>query len=36
MGSFIKVFAMILVLHWVIIVFQYTVAGSAARRIPSL
>ena len=34
MGSFIKVFAMILVLHWVIIVFQYTVAGSAAKKNP--
>ena len=34
MTSFVKVFAVILVLHFVILVFQYTVAGTAAKKNP--
>ena len=34
MTSFVKVFAVILVLHIVILVFQYTVAGTAAKKNP--
>ena len=34
MTSFIKVFAVILCLHVIILVFQYTVAGSAAKKNP--
>lgn len=34
MSSFIKVFAVIIVLHWVIIFFQFSVAGSAAKKSP--
>ncbi len=34
MTSFIKVFAVILVLHWVILFIQYTIAGSAAKKNP--
>lgn len=34
MTSFVKVFAVILVLHVVILLFQYTVAGTAAKKNP--
>ena len=34
MTSFIKVFAVILCLHVVILVFQYTVAGTTAKKNP--
>lgn len=34
MTSFVKVFAVIIVLHVVILLFQYTIAGSAAKKNP--
>lgn len=34
MTSFIKVFVVILILHCVILIFQYTVAGTAAKKNP--
>ncbi|WP_298016841.1 dicarboxylate/amino acid:cation symporter [uncultured Dysosmobacter sp.] len=34
MTSFIKVFAVIIVLHVIILLFQYTIAGSAAKKNP--
>lgn len=34
LSSFIKVFAVVLVLHFVILVIQYTIAGAAAKKNP--
>ena len=34
MTSFVKVFAVVIVLHCVIIVFQYTIAGSVSKKNP--
>ena len=34
LASFIGVFAVIIVVHWIILIFQYTIAGCAAKKNP--